>query len=83
MGTTDKEKNKVYVAKYRPKKKTTEEGKEAYNAINADDIKEHRRKLKEETGEDIYKVDRKIVFEIIFKKEKENNKCCYYSKRYT
>lgn len=55
MGTTDKEKNKTYVAKHRAMKKATEEGKNDYNIINAGYIAEHRKNLKAKIGEEEYK----------------------------
>lgn len=55
MGTTDKEKNKAYVAKHRAMRKATEEGKKEYNQLNASYIKDHRKNLKAEIGDDEYK----------------------------
>jgi len=55
MGTTDKEKNKAYVAKHRAMKKATEEGKKEYNEINAGYIADHRKNLKTKIGEEEYK----------------------------
>jgi len=55
MGTTDKEKNKAYVAKHRAMKKATEEGKKQYNEINAGYLADYRKNIKTIIGEEEYK----------------------------
>ena len=71
MGTTDKEKNRLYVAKHRAKKRMAK-GDEEYKKDRADEMQSYRKEKKEEDKEEYLKKNAEYMRE--YRKKKAESK---------